>query len=67
MFRLKSQALGSEQLKCRQWESNRFTVCDYSPSISPATTAAVMAVERLVLQLQIDFCDSCVFGTFHSE
>lgn len=55
IFRLKSQALGSEQLKCRQWESDTFTVGDYSLSISQATRAMAIAMGRRDIKL---FC-SC--------
>lgn len=68
MLGLKSQAPGSKQLKCRRWKSNTFTVGDYSLSISPATRAMDIALERcsirVTLQLQIDFSESVFLPHF---
>lgn len=55
IFKLKGQAQGSEQSKYPQWESNPFTVCNYSFSILPATRALAIANDRRGIQL---FC-SC--------
>ncbi len=41
----------SEQSKCTQLESNTFTAGDYSLSISTATRAMVIAMERNGIEL----------------
>lgn len=49
-------------MKCRQWESNTFTVSDYSFSISPASRAMDIATERRGIEL---FCSCKLILVIH--
>lgn len=62
ILKLKSQAPGSERLRCRLEEGNTFTASDYSLSILPATGAMDFAVERQGIKL---FCSCKLILVIH--